>query len=134
MSVALSTAVTEVSVALRTSHMVTSLCTLDMNLQTVEVVSFLAHTTLIHHIDKELHALSQCQAFFHSFSSGHNLKIIIMFSFQTQDRTRTTDLQYACSGTLNGSLLSGCCSREQSYYKLGIKFSSSQPLFQLNTA
>lgn len=43
-------------------------------------------------------------------------------------------LQYACSGKLNGSLLFGCCSSKQSYYKLSIKFSCSQPLFQRNTA
>lgn len=28
----------------------------------------------------------------------------------------------------------GCCGSERSYYKPGIKFSCSQPLFQLNTA
>lgn len=69
MSVALSTTVTEVSVTLRACHMVTSLCTLDMNLQTeVETkgrrkmggkkmtVVCVLYTT--HRIGKELHALS----------------------------------------------------------------------------
>lgn len=56
MSVALSAAVAEVSAALRALHVVTSLCTLDMNLQTDarggEIQEFLTFVGLTRHLRK----------------------------------------------------------------------------------
>lgn len=112
MSVALSTTVTEVSVTLRACHMVTSLCTLDMNLQTevetkgrrkmggkkVTVVCVLFTT---HRIGKELHALSWKSTVLSFFQLGTQFEYIIMFSSQTHTIMSHFSSDYCKMGTIS---------------------------------